>query len=156
MQVCWYFLDCITSWDLGTLCWLVKWDSQSPDLGILPYTGPLGGAPSLWSVREKILGFSLAFFFLNMLFFKDSSWLESHVWGKTTTSTVRKYMLPFSIYMKWALFHWRGTTMSRCISGHVPAHQLLLPGPLNRGDVWDERKLFLWANAFKLISSNTK
>lgn len=33
--------------------------------------------------------------------------------------------------------------MSRCITGHVPAHQLLLPGPHDRS-VGDERKMFLW------------
>lgn len=66
------------------------------------YTGPLWGASSLWGVRGKILAFSLAFFFLNMFFSKESAWLESHVWEKTTSSIVRRDMVPFRIYMKWA------------------------------------------------------
>lgn len=157
--VCWYFLDCITSWDLVTLCWLVQWDSQSSDLGILPYTGPLWGAPSLWGVREKILGFSLAFFFLIMFFFKDSAWLESHVWEKTTFSTVRRDMFPFCRYMKWAFIQWTSCTIISLVRyNHVMTYLRSCPWSpiLSNRIVWGERKLFLWENAFKIISSNTK
>lgn len=75
----------------------MQWDSQNSDLGTLPYTGPLWGAPSLSDVRDKILDFSPALLFSDMFFSKDSAWLESHVWENTASSIIRRDMFPFGI-----------------------------------------------------------